>query len=80
MTDEEEKMIQILSKKMDRRKKWLILAVLSLMIIGLGAQSLEAAACERAFVNCMDEPFMQGNMLWIIYCGNGYAFCLKYID
>ena len=69
-------------RKMNRTRKILILAMLSLVILGLGAQSLQASAgaCERAFVNCMGEPFMQGNMLWIIYCGNGYAFCLKYID
>ena len=80
MMDEERQMIQNLRKKTNRTHSIFILAVLSLLIFGIGAQSLEAAACERAFVHCMDELFMEGNMLWLVYCANGYAFCKKYID
>jgi hypothetical protein len=80
MMDKEINVIQKPGKKMNTTQKLLVLAVLSIVLLGIGAQILEARACERAFVNCMDEPLMQGNMLWIIYCGNGYAFCLKYID
>lgn len=54
--------------------------MLSLLILGVGAQSLEARACERAFGYCMGEIIAPGNMIWFIYCANGYAFCKKYID
>jgi hypothetical protein len=57
-----------------------ILVMLSLLILGVGAQSLEAGACERAFGYCMDEPIAPGNMLWFAYCANGYAFCKKYVE
>jgi len=80
MGDEEGKVLQKLDRKMNRTGTIIILALLSLVILGFGVQALEAGACERAFVNCMDEPIQRGNMLWIVYCGNGYAFCLKYID
>jgi hypothetical protein len=58
----------------------LILVVISLMILGVGAQSLEAGACERAAVYCMDEIIAPGNMLWQLYCLNGYLFCKKYVE
>ncbi|MEE9502873.1 MAG: hypothetical protein V3V48_12415 [Candidatus Aminicenantaceae bacterium] len=73
-------MVQKLRKKTNRTQRIFVLVLLSLLIIGVGAQSLEARACERAFGYCMGEIIAPGNMIWFIYCANGYAFCKKYID
>jgi hypothetical protein len=80
MNDKEKKVIQNLRKKKTFSRKLFILMMLSLVIFTAGVQSLEAGACERAFVNCMNELFAETNMFWIVYCANGYAFCLKYMD
>ncbi len=73
-------MVQKLRKKTNRTQRIFVLVMLSLLILGVGAQSLEARACERAFGYCMGEIIAPGNMIWFIYCANGYAFCKKYID
>lgn len=73
-------MVQKLRKKTNRTQRIFVLVLLSLLIIGVGAQSLEARACERAFGYCMGEIIAPGNMIWFVYCANGYAFCKKYID
>jgi hypothetical protein len=80
MKNKEGTVIQNLRNKAAFSKRLLILLVLSLAILAVGVQSLEAGACERAFENCMNELFMEANMLWIIYCANGYVFCKKYIQ
>ena len=73
-------MVQKLRKKTNRTQRIFVLVLLSLLVIGVGAQSLEARACERAFGYCMGEIIAPGNMIWFIYCANGYAFCKKYVD
>jgi len=78
--DKEDTMFQKRSKKANKTYRIFILVVISLAILGVGAQSLEAGPCERAAVYCMDEIFSPGNMLWHLYCLNGYLFCKKYID
>ena len=80
MKNKERTVIQKLRKKTTFTHKLLILLALSFVIFTTGIQSLEAGACERAFENCMNELFMEANMLWIVYCANGYLFCKKYID
>jgi hypothetical protein len=78
--DKEGTMVQKLRKKTNRTQRIFVLVMLSLLILGVGAQSLEARACERAFGYCMGEIIAPGNMIWFIYCANGYAFCKKYVD
>jgi hypothetical protein len=80
MMDEERTMVRKLHKKTNRTHRIFILLVISLVILGVGAQSLEAGACERAAVYCMDEIISPGNMFWHAYCLNGYLFCKKYIE
>jgi hypothetical protein len=80
MKDKERTVIQNLRKKTTFSHKLFILLVLSLVIFTAGIQSLEAGACERAFTRCAYELFAESNLFWSIYCMNGYAFCLKYID
>ena len=80
MKARERTVIQNLRKKRTFSHKLFILLVLSLVAFTVGVQSLEARACERAFVNCMNELFAETTPFWMIYCANGYAFCLKYID
>jgi hypothetical protein len=66
-----------------RRKKTvriLLLALVSVLVLSLGAQFLEAGVCEGAFLACIDDPI---NSTWYggaVYCINGYLFCKKYID
>jgi len=66
-----------------RRKKTvriLLLALVSVLVLSIGAQFLEASVCERAFRACIDDPI---NSTWYggaVYCINGYFFCKKYID
>jgi hypothetical protein len=78
--DKEGTMFQKRHKKTKGTHRILILVLLSLVILGVGAQSLEAGACERAAVYCMDEIFAPGNMFWQLYCLNGYLFCKKYVE
>jgi len=73
-------MVQKLRKKTNRTQRIFVLVMLSLLILGVGAPSLEAGPCERAVVYCMDEIISPGNMLWHLYCLNGYAFCKKYVE
>jgi hypothetical protein len=73
-------MVQKLHKKMKGTHRIFVLIMLSLAILGVGAQSLEAGPCERAAVYCMDEIISPGNMYWHLYCLNGYLFCKKYVD
>lgn len=80
MWSKERTVIQKLQKKDTFSHKLIILLVLSLTILSVGVSSLEARACERAFVNCTRELFAETTPFWFLYCANGYAFCLKYID
>jgi hypothetical protein len=80
MKGKERTVIQNLRKQTAFSHRLLILVVFSLAVFAVGVPSLEAAACERAFVNCMDELFAETSPFWMIYCATGYAFCLKYID
>jgi hypothetical protein len=73
-------MIQKLRTKTNFSHKLFILLVFSLVILTVGVQSLEAGACETAFLNCMNELFAETTPFWLVYCANGYAFCLRYID
>jgi len=73
-------MIVNLRKKASGIRKIFVLVVIALVIIGIGAHSLEAGRCERAARYCMDEIISPGNMFWHAYCLNGYLFCKKYVD
>lgn len=73
-------MILNLRKKNNRIHRIFILVVFSLMMFGVAAQSVEAGACERAAVYCMEEVFAPGNIMWQLYCLNGYVFCKKYVE
>ena len=73
-------MIQKLRNTKTFSCKILILFVFTFAVLSAGVQSLEAGACERAFLNCTNELFAETSPFWFVYCANGYAFCLKYID
>jgi hypothetical protein len=73
-------MVENLRNKATGTRRIFILVVISLMIFGVVAPSLEAGSCERAAVYCMDEIISPGNMLWHAYCLNGYLFCKKYVE
>lgn len=73
-------MIQKLRKKTNFSHKLFLFFVCSLVILFVGVKPLEAGACETAFLNCTNELFAETSPFWFIYCANGYAFCLKYIN
>lgn len=73
-------MIPNLRNKTSFSNKCLILLVLTFAVLSIGVQSLEAGACEKAFINCTYELFAETSPFWFVYCVNGYAFCLKYIN
>lgn len=58
----------------------LLLALVSVLVFGVGAQIVEAGGCEDAFWACINDPI---NGTWYggaVYCINGYLFCKKYIE
>ncbi|MFC2157906.1 hypothetical protein ACFLT9_08730 [Acidobacteriota bacterium] len=59
-------------------KRGIILIILMAVLLGLSPMEIQAGGCEKAFVNCVYDPFM--NIIASVFCLNGYIFCKKYIE
>ena len=59
-------------------KKGIIFIVLLAVLLGLSPMEIKAGNCEKAFLNCVYDPFL--NIIASVFCLNGYVFCKKYIE
>jgi len=56
--------------------------LLALTLFGLAAASLEASLCAEAFIDCLfdPQPMYPWEIARLAFCGNGYYFCMRYVD
>lgn len=68
-----------MSAKGKNMAKMTVAVLLVGLFLCLGATALQAGSCERAFMNCINDPYWMG-IFAPVFCVNGYVFCKKYID